>query len=161
MNFLATLENTPLSVWVQTSDYGYYLLLVGHAIGMGVVVGTVIVLCIRTLGFAKDWPFAQFKTLFRFAWAGFALNALTGLALFMANGRNLAQNPPFLIKISFIVLGGLCILFLWRRLARDGVVLADDGRTPSAGARAMACATLSCWLIAIMAGRLIAYTVSY
>ena len=99
--------------------------------------------------------------MFRIAWAGFAVNLLTGLALFMANARNLAQNPPFLIKISCICLGGLCLTFLWRRVTHERAATFDAGLAASGGTKALACATLACWMVAIMAGRIIAYTIKY
>lgn len=161
MNFLESLQSTPVGDWVLASDYGYYLMLVGHAIGMAVVVGVTVVLCIRVLGFAKEQPLLQLEGLFRVAWAGFALNAATGIALFMANGPNLVKNPPFLIKISCILLGGLCIQLLWRQLMMERAVVVEANGAASVRAKLFACITLGCWLMAIMAGRLIAYTIDY
>lgn len=161
MTFLASLPENPIGNWVLSSDYGYYICLVGHAIGMAVVVGAVLMLCIKVLGFSKEQPLLQFEPLFAIAWAGFALNAVTGLALFMANAPNLAKNPPFLIKISFIALGGLCLWALWRGLMSERAVVVDLGGPASVRVKALAAATMALWLIAIMAGRLIAYTIDY
>ena len=161
MNFLTSLQENPIGAWVLSSDYGYYICLVGHAIGMGVVVGAVLMLCIKVLGFSKEQPLLAFEPLFRVAWAGFILNAATGLALFMANAPNLAKNPPFLIKISFIALGGVFIGLLWRRLMEERAVVIDTGGQASSPAKALAAFTLAFWLLAIMAGRLIAYTIEY
>ena len=160
-DFLVSLQSTPLADWVLTSNYGYYILLAGHAIGMGIVVGTVLMLCIRTLGFSKDQPLMQFERLLRVAGAGFLLNLGTGLILFTANGPNLVKNPPFLMKISLIVLGGVFLLALWRRLTSEQSVIANAVVTASPQAKALAVITLCLWLFAIMAGRLIAYTIDY
>ena len=161
MTFLASLPENPIGAWVLSSDYGYYICLVGHAVGMAVVVGAVLMLCLKVLGFSKEQPLLQFEPLFVIAWAGFMLNAVTGLALFMANAPNLAKNPPFLIKISFIAFGGLCLWALWRGLMAERAVVVEAGGPASIRIKALAAATMALWLIAIMAGRLIAYTIDY
>ncbi len=161
MNCLTSLQENPIGSWVLSSDYGYYICLVGHAVGMAVVVGAVMMLCIRVLGFSKDQPLLQFEPLFAIAWAGFLLNAATGLALFMANGPNLAKNPPFLIKIGFILFGGLSLWALWRRLITERAVVIDANGPASVQAKTLAAATMAFWIVAIMAGRLIAYTIDY
>jgi hypothetical protein len=160
-DFLVALQATPFADWVLTSTFGYYALLAGHALGMAIVVGTVFMLCLRVLGFAKDQPLLQFERLFGFAAAGFVLNLGTGLTLFAANGPNLAKNPPFLLKISLIVLGGVFLLLLWRRVMSERAVIVDAGGPASTQARALALITFGLWLCAIMAGRLIAYTIDY
>ena len=160
MEFLDWLAQSPLGVWVSESGYAYYMLLSGHAVGMAVVVGTAFMLCVRVLGFGKLVPVSLFDRLFLLAWAGFGLNALTGLLLFSANGRNLIQNGPFLWKLALIGLGGILLWALGRSLEGDKVRLATTG---SASTRSMTVAalTLACWVAAIIAGRVIAYTIQY
>lgn len=160
-DFLTDVQATPLADWVLSSSYGYYVLLTGHAVGMGVVVGSVAMLCIRVLGFSREQPIRQFNGLLKLAGAGFALNAATGLTLFIANGPNLVKNPPFLTKLTCIAFGGACLWALWRRLASEQAVMSQSGGTASFQAKLLACATLSFWIFAIMAGRLIAYTIDY
>ena len=161
MNFLQSLQQSPIGDWVRSSDYGYYICLAGHAIGMGVVVGAVFMLCIRVLGFSKEQPLLQFEPLFNIAKVGFALNAATGVALFMANGPNLSKNIPFFIKLSFIAIGGLLLVLLWRRLMDERAVVIDANGPASSQTKALAGVTLACWFIAIMAGRIIGYTIDY
>jgi hypothetical protein len=161
MNFLKSLQQSPIGDWVRSSDYGFYICLAGHAIGMGVVVGAVFMLCIRVLGFSQEQPLLQFEPLFKIAQVGFLLNAATGIALFMANGVNLASNFPFLLKLSFIAVGGVLVWLLWRRLMEERAVVIDGGGAASNQTKMLAAATLACWLIAIMAGRIIGYTIVY
>jgi hypothetical protein len=160
MRFLEWLGQSSLGVWVSESGYGYYLLLAGHAIGMAIVVGTAFMLCARVLGFRKSVPIDIFDRLFQLAWIGFALNALTGVGLFAANGKNLVQNAPFLWKLTFIALGGIALWFLARTLETDQPQLAATGEA-SGRAKVIATLTLACWTAAIIAGRIIAYTIKY
>ena len=159
MNILDWLQGTPMAAWVLTSNYGYYISLAGHAVGMAVVAGTMVIVSLRVLGFSPQAPMSMFDRLFKIAWAGFALNFVTGAMLFASNGRNLSENTAFLIKIALIVIGGVAVFLLWR------AVKADDGlagaRTASGRTKALAALTLACWTGAIVAGRIIGYTIDY
>ena len=161
MSILAAMQSSPIGEWVRSSDYGYYILLAVHAIGMGIVVGTVMMLTIRVLGFAKDQPLLQYQTLFGVAWAGFFVNFASGAGLFMANGENLAKNVPFLLKITFIVIGGVSQWLLWRTLMQEREIVVDANGPASIKAKSIAIFTVSCWIFAIMAGRIIGYTIDY
>jgi hypothetical protein len=160
MRFLEWLAQSSLGVWVSESGYAYYLLLAGHAIGMTIVVGTAFMLSARVLGFRKSVPIDIFDRLFQLAWMGFGLNALTGVVLFAANGKNLVQNAPFLWKLTFIALGGIALWFLAGAVERDQPRLAATGEA-SGQAKVFATITLACWTAAIIAGRIIAYTIKY
>jgi hypothetical protein len=157
VNFLESLSESPIAEWVLYSDYGFYITLSGHAVGMAVVVGMVYTLALRTLGFAKDVPLRIFDKMVTIAWLGFALNAITGVMLFTANGVNLMQNVSFIAKIIMIALGGVVASFLWRNLNANPEVM-EGNVGASTQARIMAVASLVLWTGAIAAGRIIGYT---
>lgn len=152
MGFLQWLENSAPSQWVLGSDWGHPILLCFHAVGMGVVVGVVFMVNLRVLGYAKGVPLLSLEGLLRVAWTGFAMNALSGLALFCLNGDAYIVNTPFQIKIGLIAAGGLALWALWR------TVLEAGGEPVTPKMRTMAVVTLVFWTGAILAGRLIAYT---
>ncbi len=160
MEFLDWLGHSPLGVWVSEYQLAYYGLLAGHAIGMSIVVGIVFILGARILGFSKALPFEVFEQLYRLAWAGFGLNLLTGLLLFAANGRHLIENRPFLLKLTFIALGGLTLWALTRSLRAEPTGFATGGPA-SARSRSIALLMLLLWTAAIISGRVIAYTIKY
>lgn len=156
MESLAKLEELPLSQWVAGSDWGYPIVLCCHSIGMSLVVGVVLMLGVRVLGYARGIPLSAFETLFKFAWAGFLLNAGSGVLLFMANGQALIANWTFLLKIVLIVVGSVLLYGLWRRAAGEPEAMqSKTAFTPAT--RALAAATILCWLGAITSGRYIAY----
>lgn len=157
MNFLESLAETPVAEWVLYTDYGYYITLSGHAVGMAVVVGMVYMLAARTLGYAQGVPLRIFDKMVTIAWLGFALNAVTGLMLVMSNAVSLFQNPSFIIKLILIGLGGIVATFLWRNLRADPEVM-EGTVAASAQARILAVASILLWTAAIVTGRLIAYT---
>jgi hypothetical protein len=160
MEFLNWLADTGLSNYIKESAWTYYGLLGIHAIGMGTVVGSVFMLCLRINGFSKALPISLFDRLFKFAWWGFYANLGTGLLLFASNGPNLIVNVPFLLKITFIALGGVTTLIMWRRIETERSALMS-GRAASGVLRLIATIDFGLWLAAIMAGRIIAYTIDY
>jgi hypothetical protein len=165
MDFIAWLQALPLSEWVQTSDYGFPLLLAAHSIGLAAVVGVLIVLDLRVLGFAEGIPIAALSRLMPVAWWGFAINAASGAMLFMANATRLITNWAFILKMCAVVLGGIVSALLWRSLTSHPVGASPAGSAgvaPSAfivtrNGRIIAVVSLVLWFGAILFGRVIAY----
>lgn len=156
MPFIDWLENTSFCIWILESEWAHPILLCVHAIGMAMVVGMIWMISARILGFAAGVPLAAFERAFRIAWLGFAINAASGLLLFAVNGDNYLTNAPFDVKMILIAAGGLTIWLLWRATLGDPVV-AVSGVAP-ARAKPVAVAAIAFWLGAIVAGRMIAYT---
>ena len=154
MSFLYWLEESAIGVWVAQS-WGYPLVLSGHAVGMSIVVGTVMMINLWLLGFSGCIPVALFSKLTRVAWIGVALNVVSGLALFSGNPVKFFFHPVFWIKIALIVLGGLSVwwgLRSYREAALDFNVLESTNKI-----RIIATFSLLFWLGAIVAGGLIGY----
>src|SRR5215831_3697403 len=169
MEFLASLEQTDFSVWLRESDWGQPIMLCFHAVGMGMVVGIFLMHSARILGYAKDFPLSAFDRLFGLAWLGFAMNAVSGVLLFAGEPRRLMDTPAFWIKMILIVFAGLALWALGKALHAEsedaiGVVGPDGaavggGAAPS-GARIAAIFSAVFWLGAIVAGRLVGYTIA-
>jgi hypothetical protein len=166
MELLTWLELTDFSTWLRESDWGYPVLLCFHAIGMGIVVGISWMYSARILGYAKDFPLQGFERLFGLAWFGFAINAASGVLLFVGEPRRLAATPAFWIKMVLIVFAGLSLWALEKALrGMDDVdVLPGAGGAAAheavvtGAARTAAIASIVFWLAAITAGRIIGYT---
>ena len=54
MGFLLWLEEGPLGIFIRESLWGYPIVLSSHAVGMATVMGVVVALNFRVLGYAKD-----------------------------------------------------------------------------------------------------------
>jgi hypothetical protein len=175
MDFVSWLQELPLSEWVQTSDYGFPLLLAAHSIGLAGVVGILVVLDLRVLGFAQGIPIAALSRLMPVAWCGFVINALSGVLLFMANATRLVTNWAFILKMSAVVLGGIVSWMLWRSLAAGPAATSAVTPTMAAAAgpkvaatftvtrnaRITAVLSLLVWFGAILFGRVIAYVMDH
>ena len=154
---LAWLEESSVALWVGTSLWGYPIVLGMHVVGLSIAVGILMMLNLRILGLMQGVAFGAFVSLYRLAWIGLAVNAGSGLALFSSQATYFVENKPFLIKISFIVIGIILAVTIRRELVRNSSAW-DAGEKPQSGrVRLLSIASIACWLGAICAGRLIAY----
>lgn len=151
-DLLSSLENTAVSQWILSSDWGYPILLTLHSLGLGLLVGLLVVIDLRILGFVRALPLGALRKLMPWVWVGFLANAVSGALLFMADATKDFYANSFRIKIVCIVIGVAIAVYLDARVLRDGAAL----EVPRA-ATVLAWASLASWTGAIVAGRLIAY----
>jgi len=156
MAFIVWAENSALGIWMVDSIWAYPIVLSTHAIGMSIVVGTIVMLDLRLLGYAKLAPISSFKSMFVVTWLGVALNFLSGIALFFSDPAQFLFHPVFLTKIGLMIIGVLSFYFLWRELGKHDAV-AEVEIESSARIKLLAHLTLIIWFSVIVAGRLIAY----
>jgi len=156
MDFLMWVEQLKLSTWIREGGdiYGYATILFLHTIGMATVVGCILAINLRLLGVMALAPIKPLERLYPLMWWGFALNAITGTMLLMADATTKLTNTDFYVKMALIAIG-LVIQQRMRKAVFHNPQL-DQGPLPS-NAKALAWASLLCWLGAITAGRLLAY----
>lgn len=151
--FLAWVESTALSQWVvgSPSMFAFPGILTLHAIGMGFAVGISAALDLRILGVAPNVPLGELRRFMPILWAGFWLNAVSGVLLLIGYPTKALTNPVFYLKLTLI---GVAMTLLVR-ISR--LVFATNSPITSR-LRNLAIASLVCWAGAITAGRLLAYT---
>ena len=149
---LTWLDQSALALWVRESQWGYPIVLSAHVIGMAAVVGTALMFGLWTLGYGRRAPPQWLDRFFTVAWFGFALNFLSGVALFVADAGKFLTSTAFQIKIAMIVAGGISIWIASRSVA------ASSGSDVPGKTKIVAALSMVFWLSAIVAGRLIAYT---
>jgi hypothetical protein len=139
-----------------------------HSIGMAAIVGLLLVLDFRVLGYATAIPISAFRKFTPYAWAGFLLNLISGVLLFASTASRLVSNWPFLAKMACIVAAGATTYLLWRELQNHNAADFDaDSRggvallVASSHAKALASLSTGLWLAAIVFGRLIAYVMDH
>lgn len=127
-----------------------------HSIGLAVMVGPAIVFDLRLLGYYKDIPLDSITKLLRFAWTGFAINFLSGAALFTTQAVDYVGNTQFLLKIALVLLGAIMVAQQQVSVSRHAHAWAGLATLPGT-VRAGAIASIVFWIGAIITGRLIAY----
>jgi hypothetical protein len=152
--FLA-LQESALGHLMRSSPVLYPAAEILHILGFVVLVGSIVALDLRLLGFGRAiaiQPMAQL--LLPLSRVGFVVAIGMGFLLFSADAAHVVRNPAFLAKLLLIAaaLINIAIAHLgpWRRAPQW------HGEIP-AGAKLTGFASILLWFSAICAGRLIAY----
>jgi len=156
MALLSWMESTAYSEWIVAGLVGWPLMLSMHAVGLAIVVGIVLVLNFRMLGFFRPIPYVAISDLMTYAWIGIALNIFSGFSLFMAQATFYITNFPFLTKISFVILGIANVYYTQKVLRREAAVWDTSDAVPQISI-VLAGTSLIFWVLAVVGGRLIAY----
>jgi hypothetical protein len=156
MDFLSRLENLPFSMWVLQSGsiWAYPTILTVHTIGMMMVAGLIGIIDLRLLGIAPTIPIRPLERLYPIIWCAFAINALTGTILLIADATTKLTNPDFFVKMVFIAFGITVLVQMRKKVFGDPQL---DVVPVSSGAKGLAWLSLAAWIGAITAGRLLAY----
>ena len=149
------LEATPLSTWLRESPslWAFPFVLILHTVGLAFFVGTNVAWDVRVLGFSLGIPLEALRRYFLVMWAGFWINAFSGVLLLIAYPTKALTNPLFYAKLALIAFG----VVLAFRIRREVNGLAARADAPPM-ARMLAAISLVCWIAVIFAGRLLAYT---
>ena len=156
MDFLRQLEESGFATWVRESNslLAYPSVLFLHTVGMGFVAGISALIDLRILGCASDVPLGDMRKFLPYMWAGFWLNAATGIVLFILDATTKAISPVFYTKMAFIAMAVVVAFLIRNHVFRDPLV---DKRPIERYGKILAFASIVCWMGAITAGRLLAY----
>jgi uncharacterized membrane protein len=124
-----------------------------HTIGMAFVAGLSGLIDLRILGVADEMPIGDMRKFLPYMWAGFIVNAVTGLVLFALDATTKSISPVFYTKMAFIAIA-LVICVMQRKLFTDPHA---NKRPVDLNTRLLAVVSIACWIGAITAGRLLAY----
>ena len=153
--FFVWLEATSLSTWLRESPslWAFPFVLILHTVGLAFFVGTNVAWDVRVLGFSLGIPLEALRRYFLVMWAGFWINAFSGVLLLIAYPTKALTNPLFYAKLALIAFG-VVLAFRSRREVNGLAARADAPPM----ARMLAAVSLVCWIAVIFAGRLLAYT---
>ncbi len=151
----AALEASALGQWMRSAAWAYPVANVLHLLGLTLLVGPILLLDLRLLGFGKAFPLpAASRVLTRWSVAGLLLMLISGTALFSADAGPLLGNPVMQFKLAAIALAivnALAFRWLWSRR------IADWDRAAPALGRIQLLLSILLWMTIPIAGRMIAY----
>ena len=155
---LESIENSGFATYVRETPnvLGYSTVLALHTFGMAFLVGLSGAIALRILGFAPGLPLAPMQKFFPLIVIGFWVNAVTGVILVTLAARSLLSNPDFYVKLLAIGCALVSTRLLHANVFGDPASLGTRP-VPMKG-KILACTTLTFWGVAIVAGRLTAYT---
>jgi hypothetical protein len=149
----------PGAVLLQRSGTAYLLVNAAHILGVGVLVGAILPLDLRLLGFFRGVPLGVVGPfLSRAAATGLVLAITTGLWLFTVKPAEYLANEAFLWKLA-LLLAALLNIVIQHRSGAFARALVDDGADgkPRAGVRLSAFCSAVLWLSVLVAGRWIGF----
>lgn len=157
--FFIWIETSRLSTWLREdpSIMVFPFVLILHTVGLAFLVGANVAIDTRVLGLARGVPLLSLRRYYAAMWAGFWVNAFSGVLLLIAYPTKALTNPVFYAKLAFIAIA----LYLARLIRRDMLTgaIAAGVRAPGR-LRLLAFASLGVWAVSIFAGRFLAYTCS-
>jgi hypothetical protein len=145
----------PFALAIRRSATLYIFVNAAHILSIGIIVGSILPLDLRLIGFFRSVPVGVVGPyLSRAAASGIVLAILTGLCLFSVRPLEYAGNPAFLTKITLLVLGVLNAALLhvtpqWRAAVKGGPL--------TLSVRLSALLSMAIWIGAVLAGRWIGF----
>jgi hypothetical protein len=156
MDILVWLENTFIANAIRTIPWLYPTFETGHYIGLSLLVGGIMLIDLRVLGFARALPLKSMIGLLPFVWVGFLINVFTGSMLFIYGATNFGPNRAFQLKMAFLVVAGLNALAFDIAVRRSGGDWVVADRPPSL-VKGFATLSLIFWVCVVTTGRWMAY----
>ena len=159
LDVLTWLEFSAVGRLVNESRWGFPIVVTVHILGLAASAGLIVWFDLRLLGVAmRTCPVRDvYRCLIPWAATGFAVMFVTGGLLFIGYATLAYGNPYFLVKMAAIALAGLNALVYHRVTERRVAVWNDAVQLPMA-ARTAGLLSIACWAAAVLAGRMMSYT---
>ncbi len=156
MEFFEWLEGTGIANAIRTTPWMYPAFETAHYIGLSLLVGGILLIDLRTLGFARVLPLRSMIGLLPFVWVGFLINVVTGSLLFIYGATNFGTNAAFGLKMTFMVFAGLNALAFDLAVRRSSTDWVAADRPPTF-VKVFATLSLLLWICVVTTGRWMAY----
>lgn len=153
--FLVWLAGTEFSKLMVGSKWWWAFLMDMHFIGLTLLMGTIGLLDMRVLGFAKQLPISPLNKLVPWGIGGFVINAITGGLAFIGMPLFYSYDLAFWYKMLFIVLAGINVMLFYTTSAFQECEEVGPGQDAPVLAKFIAGASLFLWLGVIVLGRYI------
>jgi hypothetical protein len=159
IGLLERLQASSLAVFIHKTAWAFTTLQVVHVFAISLVIGTIAIVDLRLLGFASTKrPFAELsRRVLPFTWAAFALAVIAGALLFISRATDYVENTMFWIKMFLIVLAGINML-VFEFVTVRSVNEWNLDPTPPLRARLAGGISIACWVLVLVCGRLIGFT---
>ena len=158
-NIWESIEYSSLGITIAESTWMFPTLETLHVIFLVVVLGTILTVDLRMLGWTSN-KFAvtvAAKDTLPWTWGAFTGAAITGLLLFTSKATSYVINPYFLWKLAMIALAGLNMMYFhfvtWKTVENW-----DTGSTIPTSAKVAGALSLIFWLAVGFFGRAIGFT---
>lgn len=158
-DFLMLLQNSLLGKVVRSTEYLYPLLEASHILGIAILIGPAFIFDLRLLGVGDRSlsVVTAARKLLPVSRVGFAVSAITGMALFSAQATVVAQTGAAPWKLFLLLIACINVLVFHLGIYRRASEWSEARAAPLI-ARAGAGVSIISWTGVVIAGRLMAYT---
>jgi len=150
------MESTWINSLVMDYPWTWTTLETLHFLGLCLLIGAVLIMDLRLIGFQRVIPLGAVHGLMPVAIVGFAINLITGLGFLFGNPNLYAPNYAFWLKMVLVLLAGLNFLFFLFKVEPSLAKLDPHAPTPTL-AKAVGAASLVFWFGVLTYGRLLPY----
>ena len=153
-DILHWIRDTSLGAAVRQSRWMFATGETLHFIGLSMLVGGILIVDLRLLGFIRRVPIRAALAFLPFVIAGFLINLATGIVFFSADPMMYWPNPAFKLKMLLILLAGVNALVFMVLQHRHTLSLGAD-ENADAFTKVSAGLSLGLWLGVLLLGRLL------
>jgi hypothetical protein len=157
---LEWLEATAVASFIRESQYGFSIFVAFHILGLMLSVGMLLWVDLRMLGFAmrRSTVSEVYRSLSPWFLVGFAVMFGSGASLFAAYAMSAYGNVYFRIKMVAIALAAVNAVVFHVATERSRADW-DAAVRPPAPARLAGFLSILLWMVVILAGRAMSYTI--
>jgi hypothetical protein len=158
---LAGIADWPLVQAIAESTWLFPAFEALHVIAITLVVGSIAIVDLRLLGItSRRKPVTELAAeILPWTWGLFALAAMAGSVLFISNAESYFHNTAFRLKMLFMALSGINMLFFHVFTWRSVHLWDRDGPTLT-GAKIAGGLSLTFWILVVVCGRWIGFTLN-
>jgi hypothetical protein len=147
------MDSTPLSRYLQNTTYPFAVSELIHLLGITMLLGAVLTVCFRLLGFGIRQPASAIhQGLWKWTWTGLAVVVATGAVMVVGEPVKLSRNEMWGYKVWLLAFGLALHFFGYLTLLRPG-----RAEVRPLLAKALAVLILACWALVGVSGRLIGF----
>ena len=125
-----------------------------HFIGLWLILGVILVVNIRLLGFFRAVPYSAFHRFLPWAALGLAVNVVTGMIFVTGTPDQYGANISFLWKIIFLMIAGLYLLYI---TVFEGPWHVDAGRDSPVRVKIAGATAIVSWVLVMYFGRMLPF----
>ena len=147
---------TPINDLVMGYPWTWPALETFHFLGLCLLIGAVLIMDLRLIGFQSTIPLRAVHALMPIAIVGFVVNLITGLGFLFGDAHLYAPNWAFWAKMGLVFLAGINFLYFYFKVEPGLEKLGPHDATPMI-AKTVGALSLAFWFGVLAFGRLLPY----
>ena len=125
-----------------------------HFIGLWLILGIILIVNLRLLGFMRTVPYSAVHRLLPWAALGLLINVITGMVFVTATPDQYGENISFLWKIIFLMVAGLDLLYI---TVFEGPWHVESGQNPPLRVKIAGATAIISWVGVMYFGRMLPF----